>query len=136
MDHWMEQGSSRWIFGNDALIASGSVQAQPAWATAGSTVGGAVVTMLLLALRRSWYWWPLQPLGYALLGTWSTTQFWFPCLTAWIFKSLSTRYGGSKFVAQVTPFFLGLVVGEFGMAVLYVFLNAVLHIQPPPFPWS
>ena len=136
MDHWMEQGSSRWVFNDDAEFIKGGVHAQPFWAAGGSAVAGAVVAGLLYVLRVTCYWWPFHPLGYALMGTWSTTEFWFSCLLAWLFKSLALRYGGTRMVTQATPFFLGLVIGEFGMAVLYVLLNLAFHIQPPPFPWG
>jgi len=136
MDKWMEQGSSRWVFADDAALMSHSAGASPGWATTGSVLAGIGITAALAALRSICYWWPLHPLGYVLVGSWSTTQFWFPCLLAWIFKSLSVRYGGAQAIGKATPFFLGMVAGEFGMAVVFVLLNMLLHIQAPPFPWS
>ena len=50
---------------------------------------GVVVTLFLTVMRANFFWWPLHPLGYALAGSWSTVEFWFPCLIAWVFKSLS-----------------------------------------------
>lgn len=136
MDKWMEQGSSRWVFTDDAVFMGSMSAPSPGWATHGSVLAGVVVTSALVALRGMCYWWPLHPLGYVLVGSWSTTQFWFPCLLAWVCKSLSVRYGGAKAIRVATPFFLGMVAGEFGMAVLYVLLNICFHIQAPPFPWS
>jgi hypothetical protein len=136
MDNWMEQGSSRWVFQDDAAFMTHPGGASPWWATSGSVLAGIAVTAVLATMRRVCFWWPLTPLGYALIGSWSTTEFWFPCLVAWIFKSLSVRYGGRKLTVQATPFFLGMVVGEFGMAVLFVVLNICFHVQAPPFPWS
>jgi hypothetical protein len=44
---------------------------------------------------------------------------------------------------KARPFFLGLILGEFGIAVFFVLLNAVSHqispehtIPAPPFPWG
>ena len=104
---------------------------------------GVVVTLFLTAMRAAFFWWPLHPLGYALSGSWSTIQFWFPCLIAWVFKSLILRYGGMALYQKARPFFLGMVIGEFGMAVFYVLLNVLSawltpqHKFPPPdFPWG
>jgi hypothetical protein len=136
MDHWMEQGSSRWVFADDAAIMNGALPHLPFWSTGGSAIIGMAITGALYWLRKYYFWWPLHPLGYALVGTWSTTEFWFPCMLAWLFKSLTIRYGGSRAVTKATPFFLGLVMGEFGMAVLFVLLNICFYVQPPTFPWS
>ena len=62
-------------------------------------------------------------------------MFWFPCLIAWICKSVSLRYGGMSFYTKARPFFLGLVLGEFSMAVFYAVLNLFWKINVP-FPWS
>ncbi len=58
-------------------------------------------------------------------------------------KSLVLRYGGMGLYTSVRPLFLGLVLGEFGMAVLFVLLNAVSaaispehKIPAPEFPWG
>ena len=97
---------------------------------------GAVVTVLLSVLRATLFWWPLHPLGYALSGSWGTVQFWFPCLIAWVCKTLTLRFGGMGLYHTLRPFFLGLVIGEFGMATLLVLLNLIFHIPIPAFPWG
>jgi len=136
MDHWMEREGARSLFVDDAAIMNGSSLPVLPLLSGGSAIFGLVVTGLLFLMRSTFFWWPLHPLGYALVGTWSTTEFWFPCLVAWVLKSLTLRYGGPKLFTKATPFFLGMVVGEFGMAVLFVLLNVVFHLQAPPFPWS
>lgn len=96
---------------------------------------GVVITILLTRLRAAFFWWPLHPLGYALSGSWGTIEFWFPCFMAWVLKALTMRYGGMKLFVRARPFFLGLVLGEFGMMALLVLLNVFLGLPPPPFPW-
>jgi len=145
MDSWMEQGSpgltltdyGQYFKGN-ALLPNGASWQMPTFFGV-----GVLVTVFLTVMRTAFFWWPLHPLGYALSGSWSTIQFWFPCLLAWMFKSLILRYGGMKVYGQARPFFLGLVLGEFGIAVFFVLLNAVSHqvspdhsIPAPPFPWG
>jgi hypothetical protein len=97
---------------------------------------GVVVSLFLTVMRTAFHWWPLHPLGYALAGSWTTVVFWFPCLVAWICKTLSLRYGGMSFYLKARPFFLGLVIGEFGMAVLFAVLNVLWKVPVPAFPWS
>ena len=138
MDGWMEQGSPALMFQdyapyfglNPPAIAGASWQMPTFFSV------GVVVTLFLTLMRAAFFWWPLHPLGYAIAGSWSTVQFWFPCLLAWIFKSLTLRYGGMGFYQTVRPFFLGMVIGEFGMAVLSVLLNILFKIPPPAFPWG
>lgn len=145
MDFWMEQGSpgltltdyGQYFKGN-ALLPNGASWQMPTFFGVGVTM-----TVFLTVMRTAFFWWPLHPLGYALSGSWSTIQFWFPCLLAWMFKSVILRYGGMKVYGQARPFFLGLVLGEFGIAVFFVLLNAVSHqlspdhtIPAPPFPWG
>lgn len=95
---------------------------------------GILVTAFLTFMRANFFWWPLHPLGYALAGSWSTDMFWFSCLLAWVLKALSLRYGGRQFFAKARPFFLGLVLGEFGIEVAFVLLNILFKIPPPAFP--
>ena len=145
MDFWMEQGSpgltltdyGQYFKGN-ALLPNGAAWQMPTFFGV-----GLVMTVFLTFMRTAFFWWPLHPLGYALSGSWSTIEFWFPCLLAWMFKSVILRYGGMKAYGQARPFFLGLVLGEFGIAVFFVLLNAVSHqispdhtIPAPPFPWG
>jgi hypothetical protein len=145
MDAWMEQGSpgltltdyGQYFKGN-ALLPNGASWQMPTFFGV-----GVILTVFLTVMRTAFFWWPLHPLGYALSGSWSTIQFWFPCLLAWTFKSVILRYGGMKVYGQARPFFLGLVLGEFGIAVFFVLLNAVSHqispdhtIPAPPFPWG
>jgi len=145
MDAWMEQGSPgltltdyQQYFKGNALLPNGASWQMPTFFGV-----GVLMTVFLTTMRTAFFWWPLHPLGYALSGSWSTIQFWFPCLLAWLFKSVILRYGGMKVYGQARPFFLGLVLGEFGIAVLFVLLNAVSHqispdhaIPAPPFPWG
>jgi len=145
MDFWMEQGSpgltltdyGQYFKGN-ALLPNGASWQMPTFFGV-----GILMTVFLTVMRTAFFWWPLHPLGYALSGSWSTIQFWFPCLLAWTFKSVILRYGGMKIYGLARPFFLGLVLGEFGIAVFFVLLNAVSHqispdhtIPAPPFPWG
>ena len=138
MDWWLESGSSRFIFQNNAAGFHADVAGagSAGWQGPIALCVGLGVTSALIAMRAAFFWWPLHPLGYALMGTWTTTLFWFPCLVAWAIKALTIRYGGSGGYNRARPFFLGLILGEFGMAVLVVLLNIAFHLPPPVFPWE
>lgn len=145
MDGWMEQGSPRYTWDDYAphFKPGVPVAAGASWQMPTFFAVGVGVTLFLTVMRTAFFWWPLHPLGYALSGSWSTVEFWFPCLLAWVFKSLSLRYGGMGFYQKARPFFLGLVIGEFGIAVFFVVVNLLSawltpehKIPPPAFPWG
>lgn len=138
LDMWMEQLSPSLSWNDYQSYFAPRQIADPAarWQMPVFFGVGAVVCLLLTIMRAAFYWWPLHPLGYALAGSWTTIVFWFPCLVAWMCKSLSIRYGGMSFYAKARPFFLGMVLGEFSIAVFFVLLNLLFKTPVPAFPWS
>lgn len=96
---------------------------------------GILLCIFLSLMRRLYVWWPLHPLGAALSVTWVMCVFWFPALVSWLVKSAITRYGGVRTYLKLRPFFLGLIFGEFFMAVVWSILSFALHINAPMFPW-
>jgi len=145
MDGWMEQGSPGLTFGDYSQYfkASPAAPAGAAWQMPTFFSVGIVMTVFLTLMRAAFFWWPLHPLGYALSGSYSTMEFWFPCFLAWMFKSLILRYGGTGAYGRARPLFLGLVLGEFGAAVFFVLVNVISaaispdhRIPAPDFPWA
>jgi len=96
---------------------------------------GAAFTGLLAYMRYAYVWWPFHPLGYALCGSWTMIVFWFPCFTAWLIKVNLMKYGGMRGYLQARPLFLGLVVGEFSIAVAWTVLAWAVGTAVPGFPW-
>lgn len=107
---------------------AGNAFAQEAWARMDSWVNfpqdpripntvGAVVGLLfaifLGAMRMSFAWWPLHPVGYATCSSWSMEKLWACIFVAWAAKLIITRYGGAPAYRKAIPFFVGLVLGEF-----------------------
>lgn len=82
------------------------------YATIATGVGIASALFLAL-LRMRFAWWPLHPVGYAVSGSWSMEQLWFPMFISWVLKAIILRYGGAKAYKRAIPFFIGLVLGEF-----------------------
>ena len=97
----------------------------PALAAMGA---GYLFTVMLMALRMRFYWWPFHPVGYAVSSSWSLNIIWLPLLIAWIVKLLLLRYGGLKLYRDSLPFFLGLILGEFVVGSLWTIIGIVLGI--------
>lgn len=138
LDLWMEQMSPQLSWNDYAGYLSTSPPVDPSarWQMPVFFSVGLVASLFMTIMRAAFHWWPLHPLGYALAGSWTTVVFWFPCLIAWICKTICLRYGGLGSYARVRPFFLGLIMGEFSAAVLFVLLNVLTKTPVPVFPWS
>jgi len=138
MDAYLEKSSpiSFWTDYSQYVKPGMAPRNDSSWQIPFGAVLGVVFTLFLTFMRSRFYWWPLHPLGYALAGSWTTVLFWFPCFVAWLLKALSIRYGGITFYTKARPLFLGMILGEFGIAVVSVLANLVFKSSPPPFPWA
>jgi hypothetical protein len=97
---------------------------------------GAAFTLLLSYLRLQFYWWPLNPIGFVMCGSWSMMVYWFPMLVAWAVKTLLLRYGGMKTYQRARPLFFGLVLGEMTIAVVFTAVSAIWRVPPPFIPFD
>ena len=107
---------------------------QPPAALTSFLVGGLLTWGLALA-RLHLFWWPLHPLGLALSRSWTCMVFWFPIFLAWAVKWPLARYGGMSMLRRARPFFLGLIFGEFCMAVFWTLVSMAFGTTAPLFPW-
>ncbi len=88
------------------------------------TVGlGALVMLGLCVARNHFAGFPLHPLGYAMGPSWPLIQLWFSLFLGWLCKAAVLRWGGMKGYRQAYPFFLGLILGEFSAAGLWVIVG-------------
>lgn len=128
------QGNPIWAFRDNAAAVEGlRADYSP---TAPLFFGvGVLVTTALVILRSLYWWWPLHPLGYALSASWTLIVFWFPVLIAWGIKTPIMRYGGILQYQRLRPFFLGMIFGEFSMAVIWAVISWVTNVPAPFFPW-
>jgi len=90
---------------------------------------GLLFTILLTFMRRRFIWWTLHPIGYAISGTYTMNIFWLSFLISWGIKWLILKQGGLKAYRQATPFFFGLILGEFTIGSLWSIMAIVFH-QP------
>lgn len=84
---------------------------------------GAAVTVGLVALRASFPWFPLHPIGFAVGSVYLMNKIWFSIFLAWMIKSLILRYGGPAVYRKVVPFFLGLVLGTYTAAAFWFLVD-------------
>jgi hypothetical protein len=90
--------------------------------------GGFAFTILLMALRMRFSWWPFHPVGYAVSSSWALSIIWLPLLIAWATKLLILRYGGLKLYRDSLPFFLGLILGEFMVGSMWTIIGITMGI--------
>ena len=98
-------------------------------------VAGGIVTALLTFARLHILGWPLHPVGYALMGAFTTSYLWLPLWISCAIKAVIVRYGGLRTYRLGMSFFLGLLLGEFvvggGWALLSVLTGQRLYVFWP-----
>jgi hypothetical protein len=92
---------------------------------------GLAAAYALFWLRSRFVWWPLHPVGYAMGPSWPMIQLWFSTLVGWLLKTIIMRYGGYRGLLKLRPFFLGLVLGEFAAAGLWIVV--AMFTGPPSY---
>jgi len=81
---------------------------------------GFLFTLFLSFLRLRYLWWPFHPIGYAVGFSRRTIEWmWFSIFLGWLLKLIITRIGGLKGYRRFLPFFLGMILGEFFMGVVF-----------------
>ncbi|MEE3259990.1 MAG: DUF6785 family protein [Candidatus Latescibacterota bacterium] len=88
-----------------------------------STVAGGSVMAGLMLARQHFLWWPLHPLGFAVSTISMTNYISFSVFLAWLLKSLILKYGGPALFHRAKPFFLGLILGQFTVAGLWLIID-------------
>ena len=78
---------------------------------------------LLMWARQQLLWWPLHPIGYPIGAVWLMDQLWFSIALAWLLKLVAMKYGGPSLFRRARPFFLGLIVGQFFIAGLWLIID-------------
>jgi len=73
---------------------------------------GALIAVLLSALRMRFLWFPLHPVGFLAANSWGMHINWGSFFIGWLLKTLITRYGGLRLYRRSLPLFLGFIMGE------------------------
>jgi len=83
-------------------------------------VGALVVIFMgfLSMMTKRFVWWPFHPIGFAISSLDVAWVFFLPFLITWVIKSLTFRWGGRALYDRLTPFFIGLFLGEVFISVV------------------
>ncbi len=87
---------------------------------------GAVICAVLIRMRQLFLWFPLHPIAYVVGTGFEASRMWFPFLIGWIAKALVTRYGSVNLYRTLQVPFLGLVLGEYTTAGIWLIIDAML----------
>ena len=90
---------------------------------------GTLVMWWLLLARANFPWWPLHPIGYAMGPSWPMIQLWFSILVGWSLKAVLLHFGGMPAFRAARPAFLGLVLGEFVAAALWIVIDTISGVH-------
>ncbi len=110
-DSWMEVGRKADIWGTAAIF----------W--------GAAFAYFLYIMKLNVAWWPLHPLGFAVSTSYSIGTLWFPMFLAWAAKLVVLRSGGLQYYRIALPFFLGLILGDFTMGMVWPLIGMIFDVS-------
>ena len=55
---------------------------------------------------------------------------WLPMMIAWAIKGLVLRYAGHKAYKRLLPFFLGIILGQFAVGLLWAVVGTIGKFAP------
>lgn len=90
---------------------------------------GMGMMLFLTIMRWRFLWWHLHPIGYAASTAWGINYMWFSMLVGSLLNYLLTKYGGLKLYRQARPFFLGLILGDFIMMLLWLVVDSITGVR-------
>ncbi len=121
LNDWFFSGGARAPF--DFVAEKLQTPTEPSLEAWGNTLFGGTLMALLMLARHRLLWWPLHPIGYPISMVWLMDQLWFSIFLAWLFKLIIMKYGGPGLFRRAKPFFLGLIVGQFTAAGLWLAID-------------
>ncbi len=95
---------------------------------------GLIATLGMYTMRTHFLWWPFNPIGYAIGAAWPGIVYWFAFLIGWTLKTLVMRYGSRGAYRRARPFFLGLILGEYSIALVWVVISVITGRPGPSIP--
>ena len=107
------------------MIANPGRSARPHWY---ALSGGALAMTALMALRHTFHWWPVHPLGLALATPWPVQELWFCFFLGWLTKTCILKFGTGGVLRGARVFFVGVIVAEtvqVGLTTLYSLLSGL-----------
>ena len=105
---------------NEVSTASGPNMTGHFW-----TLLGAGIMGLLIVAHRSFFWWPIHPVGFIICSVDWTNELWFSIFLAWMFKAIITKVAGNRGVRHARRFFLGMILGQFTVAGVWSIIDTI-----------
>ena len=90
---------------------------------------GMAVMAVLMVCRYRFPWWPIHPVGLAVGLTHPTFHVWFSVFLAWLVKVIVLKLGGIALYRRTRPFFLGMVLGAFTTAGVWLIIDGLTGRQ-------
>ena len=107
----------------------------PNYVAIGAMLIGCAFSLFLMMMRMRFLFWPFHPAGYVVATSFSVRGFWFSIFVGWLAKTIVLRLGGGKTHRILTPFFLGLILGEFVAGSFWSLLGIALEKPMYKFIW-
>ncbi len=95
----------------------------PQWWHLGYGALGLGLMALFTYVKSHLVGFPLHPIGMTLGLTHPIYHVWFSVAVAWLLKALILKYGGARVYLRLRPFFLGLTLGAFGSAGVWLVID-------------
>jgi len=84
---------------------------------------GAAVMVLFTVARHAFVGWPINPVGLPIATVRWTQHLWFSVFLAWVLKTRVLKYGGPKLYMKLRPLFLGLLLGQYTGAAMWMIID-------------
>ena len=84
---------------------------------------GALAVAGMIALRSQFSWWPLHPVGFVTAN--GLGELAMSIMIAWVCKTLVLRYGGGKLYQRARLLFLGVILGEATIGMIWIILGFI-----------
>lgn len=88
---------------------------------------GGLFFLGLMTLQRTFVWWPIHPLGFVMGSTFTLSVMWFSLLLGWALKAALLRWGSFRAYQRLKPAFLGLILGEYVTAFVWLLVDWLAH---------
>ncbi len=127
LNMWFVVNSSQvpwWWYSNVTAQMQGASTVGLAW-----TGVGAVIMALLTLAQRSFFWWPIHPVGFLVCNTHMVYNFWFSVFLAWLIKGFVVKFGGYRGYRITRRLFIGLVLGAFMAGGLWAAVDLIAKTQ-------
>jgi len=96
----------------------------------GFIAGGLIFSIIMMFLRVRFLWWQLHPVGYALSTSgWVINYIWFSFVVGWLIKWIILKHGNIRTYRNATPFFFGLILGEYTLGCLWCLIGIIFGFQ-------